>query len=112
LRKDRQGFATGFFGDDNAAYQQDAVWRGRARVATAATTFPQGLGDRYLGTYPQDLRRQEALKLCQQQSQAFVRFLASDRDQCYREMRPVGMTAGFSGVWSKPDRKHMQIASN
>jgi hypothetical protein len=80
-------------------------------VATAATTFPQGLGDRYLGTYPQDLRRQEALKLCQQQSQAFVRFLASDRDQCYREMRPVGMTAGFSGVWSKPDRKHIQVAS-
>ena len=84
-----------------------------AALATAtAASFPQGLSDRYLGTYPQDLRRQEALKLCQEESQAFIRFLASDRDQCYREMRPVGMTAGFSGVWSKPDRKHMQVASN
>jgi hypothetical protein len=83
-----------------------------ALVTATAASFPQGLSDRYLGTYPQDLRRQEALKLCQQESQAFVRFLASDRDQCYREMRPVGMTSGFSGVWSKPDRGRMQIASN
>jgi hypothetical protein len=86
---------------------------GAAALATAtAASSPQGLSDRYLGTYPQDLRRQEALKLCQEESQAFVRFLASDRDQCYRQMRPVGMTAGFSGVWSKPDRQHMQVASN
>jgi len=86
---------------------------GVAALATAtAASFPQGLSDRYLGTYPQDLHRQEALKLCQQESQAFVRFLAADRDQCYRQMRPLGMTAGFSGVWSKPDRRHMQVASN
>jgi len=83
-----------------------------ALVTASAASFPQGLGDRYLGTYPQDLRRQEALKICQQESLSFVRFLASDRDQCYREMRPVGMVAGFSGVWSKPDRNHMQVASN
>ena len=42
---------------------------------------------------------------------AHVRFLASDRDECYRQMRPVGMNAAFSGVWSKPDRQHMQVAA-
>ena len=89
------------------------VFFGAAALAIAtAANFPQGLGDRYFGTHPQDLRKQEALRLCQEDSAAFVRFLASDRDQCYRQMRPVGMTAGFSGVWSKPDRQHMQVASS
>ena len=85
---------------------------GAAVLATAsAASFPQGFGDRYFGTRTQDLRQQGALKLCQQQSASFIRFLSSDRDECYREMRPVGMATGFSGVWSKPDRKHMQVAS-
>ncbi|HTQ33173.1 MAG TPA: hypothetical protein VMI30_03285 [Stellaceae bacterium] len=89
------------------------IFFGAAALATAtAANFPQGLSGRYLGTYPQDLRKQEALRLCQQASPSFLRFLASDRDQCYREMRPVGMTAGFSGVWSKPDRQHMRVAAN
>ena len=78
--------------------------------ATAAD-FPQGLGERYFGIYPQDLHRQEALRICQQESASFVRFFASDRDRCYREMRPLALKAGFSGVWSKPDRKHMEIAT-
>ncbi|HVH81134.1 MAG TPA: hypothetical protein VM782_17180 [Stellaceae bacterium] len=82
-----------------------------ALVMATAATFPNGLGDKYLGTYPQDLRKREALKLCQQESRSFVTFLASDREECYRQLRPVGMTAGFSGVWSKPDRKHMQVAA-
>jgi hypothetical protein len=81
-----------------------------ALVTATAASFPNGLGDMYLGTYPQDIRKQEALKICRQESLSFVTFLASDRDECYRQMRPVGMTAGFSGVWSKPDRQHMQVA--
>ena len=85
---------------------------GAAALATAtAASFPQGFGDKYLGTYPRDLRQQQALRTCQQEGPSFIRFLASDRDQCYREMRPVGMTAGFSGVWSKPDRRHMRLAT-
>ena len=82
-----------------------------ALITASAASFPQGLGDRYFGTYPQDIHKQEALKICQQEKLSFVRFLASDRDECYREMRPVGMSASFSGVWSKPDRKHMQVAT-
>jgi hypothetical protein len=80
-------------------------------VASAAS-FPQGLGSRYFGTHTQDVRQQGALRLCQQESPSFVSFLASDRDECYREMRPVGTAASLSGVWSKPDRKHMEIASD
>jgi hypothetical protein len=86
---------------------------GAAALATVtAASYPHGISDMYLnGTYPQDIRKREALKICQQESLSFVSFLASDRDQCYREMRGVGMSANFSGVWSKPDRKHMQVAT-
>ena len=80
-------------------------------LATAAS-FPHGIGDMYLGTYPQDIMKREALKLCQANSPSFVRFLASDREECYRQFRPVGMQATFSGVWSKPDRTRMQVAQN
>jgi hypothetical protein len=78
-------------------------------AAATAATYPRGLSDMYLGgAYPHDLRKQEALRLCQQENMSFVSFLASDRDQCYREMRSVGLVATFSGVWSKPDRQRMQ----
>jgi hypothetical protein len=83
-----------------------------ALVSATAASFPHGLGDMYLGTYPQDIHKREALKICREESQAFVSFLASDRDECYREMRSVGMASSFSGVWSKPDRKHMQVAQD
>jgi hypothetical protein len=83
-----------------------------AMVTATAASFPHGIGDMYLGTYPQDIRKQQALKLCQQESLSFVRFMASDRDQCYREMRPIGMPATFSGVWSKPDRQRMTMAQD
>lgn len=84
-----------------------------ALVAATAATYPHGISDVYLGnTNPSDLRQQEALKLCQQGNMSFVTFLASDRDQCYRQMRNFGMTARFSGVWSKPDRLHMHVAQN
>lgn len=84
-----------------------------ALVAATAASYPHAISDMYLGsTYPASLRQQEALKLCQQESMAFVSFLASDREQCYREMRSVGLTATYSGVWSKPDRQHMRIAQD
>jgi len=76
-------------------------------IATAAS-FPHELGDRYLGTYQQDIRKREALKACQSNPD-FVRFLASDREQCFDRMRLVGMPSAYSGVWSKPDRVHMQV---
>ena len=83
-----------------------------AMVTATAASFPHGIGDMYLGTYPQDMHRREALKVCSENSLSFVRFLASDREQCYREMRPVGMPSTFSGVWSKPDRARMQVAQD
>jgi hypothetical protein len=83
-----------------------------ALVTATAASFPHGFGEMYFGAHPRDIRQQEALKICQQQSMSFMSFLASDRDECYREMRPVGMRATFSGVWSKPDRQHMQIAQD
>jgi len=83
-----------------------------AVVTATAASSPHAISDLYLGTYPNDIRKQEALKLCQASNQSFVRFLASDRDQCFREMRSVGLVSAYSGVWSKPDRDHMQLAQN
>ena len=80
-------------------------------VATAAS-FPGQLGDLYRGTYPNDLRKREALAACAAQSAAFVRFLASDREDCYRQMRGLGVAANYSGVWSKPDRAHPVYAAD
>ena len=84
-----------------------------ALVAATAASYPHGLSDMYLGSaYPHDLRKQEALKICQQERLSFVSFLASEREQCYREMRGVSTIATFSGVWSKPDRQRMQVAQD
>lgn len=78
-----------------------------ALITATAATFPHGIGDMF-GSYPDGLRQREALKLCQANNPAFLRFLASERDRCFQQMRPLtGMPATFSGVWSKPDRAHM-----
>lgn len=84
-----------------------------AVVAATAASYPHGISDMYLGsTHPQDLRQQEALRLCQQQSMSFISFIASERDQCYHDMRGLGVTATYSGVWSKPDRARMHVAQD
>jgi hypothetical protein len=111
LRKDRQQFATLFL-ETTMRLINKMLFGAAALVTATAANFPHGIADNYLGTNPQDIRKREALKICQQESRAFVAFLASDRDECYRQMRPVAMTAGFSGVWSKPDRQHMQLVQD
>ena len=77
-------------------------------VATAAS-FPGPLTDFYRGTFPNDLRKREALDACAAQNSSFMRFLASDREDCYRQMRGIGATANNSGSWSKPDHSHPQF---
>jgi len=86
---------------------------GAAAVVTAtAASVPGQLGDFYHGTYPTSLRQREALDTCAAQNQSFIRFLASDREECYRQMRGVNAAANYSGMWSKPDRMHPQFAQN
>jgi hypothetical protein len=112
LRKAWQRFAIGFLGRRTMRAFGKRVFGAAALLTVTAASYPHGFTDMYVnGTYPQDIRKREALKICQQQSMAFVSFLASDREECYREMRSVGMVSTFSGVWSKPDRKRMQVAS-
>jgi hypothetical protein len=77
-------------------------------VATAAS-FPGEWGDLYRGTFPNDLRKREALDACAAQSASFMRFLASDRENCYRQLRGLGIAATNSGTWSKPDWLHPQF---
>jgi len=111
LSKDWHGsFADIGFAETTMRLFSKVLFGAAALVTATAASFPHGLGDMYLGTYPQDIRKREALKICEAESASFVRFLASDRDECFREMRGVGIVSTFSGMWSKPDRKHMQIA--
>jgi hypothetical protein len=86
---------------------------GAAAVLTAtAASVPNELGDLYYGNYPNDLHQREALNLCAAHSAAFVRFFASDREDCYRQMRGVSVAVNYSGVWSKPDRAHPVYAQD
>ena len=53
-------------------------------------------------------RQREALSLCQQSNSTFVRFLASDRDNCYSRMRTAGEVR--TGIWSRHDRAEQKLA--
>ena len=83
-----------------------------AMVVASAASFPSQLSDLYRGTFPNDMRKREALDACAAQSASFIRFLASDRADCYRQLRSVGIASNYSGSWSKPDRAHPQLAQD
>jgi hypothetical protein len=53
-------------------------------------------------------RQREALSLCQQANSTFVRFLASDRDNCYSRMRTASEVR--TGIWSRHDRGELRLA--
>jgi hypothetical protein len=102
----------GQFCETTMIFSNKLMLGGAALLIATAASFPQEIGDRYLGTYPQDIRKREALKVCQENSLEFVRFFASDREACFTRMRVVGAPGSYSGVWSKPDRSHMTVAQN
>ena len=52
-------------------------------------------------------RQREALSLCQQANSTFVRFLASDRDNCYSRMRTASAReSGRTGSQGR-SRRHL-----
>lgn len=79
-----------------------------AAVLASAASFPHQLAAIYQLSYPTDARKRDALQLCQQNNGSFVRFLASDREDCYRSMRIA--VGDNTGVWSKHDRSGMHLA--
>ncbi len=80
------------------------VLLGAASVAVAsAASFPNEFG---LSTTT--WRQREALSLCQQTNSSFVRFLASDRENCYSRMRTAIEVR--TGMWSRHDRGLQQLA--
>ena len=80
------------------------VLLGFAAVGVAsAASFPNEFG-----LSPNSWRQREALSVCQQANSTFVRFLASDRENCYSRMRTaVGVR---TGLWSRHDRGVRQLA--
>ena len=79
-----------------------------AAVLASAASFPHELAAIYQGSYPTDARKRDALQLCQQNSLSFIRFLASEREDCYSRMRAT--VGDNTGVWSKHDRSTMHLA--
>ena len=80
------------------------VLLGAAAVAVAsAASFPNEFG---LSTTT--WRQREALSLCQQANSTFVRFLASDRENCYSRMRTAIEVR--TGMWSRHDRGEQKLA--
>jgi hypothetical protein len=87
---------------ENAMRFRSKVMLGFAAVAVAsAASFPNELGALYLG--PTSWQKREALSMCQQTNASFVRFLASDRENCYSRLRTA--TGARTGVWSRHDRE-------
>jgi len=80
------------------------VLLGAAAVGVAsAASFPNEFG-----LSPTSWRQREALSLCQQTNSGFVRFLASDRENCYSRMRTAIDVR--TGIWSRHDRHLQQLA--
>ena len=79
------------------------VLLGAAALALAtAASFPTELGALYRVGYPANWQQREALAVCQRTSATFVRFLASDREDCYTRLRNV--STEHTGLWSRHDR--------
>jgi hypothetical protein len=82
---------------------------GTAAVLLAgAASFPHQLAALYRDSYPSDARKREALAQCQLTTPSFIRFLASEREECYARMRTL--VGHHGGTWSKPDRHDVHVA--
>ncbi len=79
-----------------------------ALLLAGAASFPREVAALYHGSYPADARKRDALALCQQNSLAFIRFLPSEREDCYSRMRTA--VGDHTGIWSKHDRSNMHLA--
>ncbi|MGH7093221.1 MAG: hypothetical protein ACREFB_06780 [Stellaceae bacterium] len=88
---------------------QKLVLGAAAALLATAASFPHQIQTIYRSSYPTDARQREALATCQQQSSAFIRFLPSEREDCYARMRVA--VGDNTGVWSKHDRSNMHLAA-
>ncbi len=84
---------------------------GTAAIALAsAASFPGEIGAFYRGSYPTDWSKRQALSVCELTNATFVRYLASERADCYARMRNTVALGDRTGVWSKHDRARGQLA--
>ena len=87
---------------------QKLVLSAAAVLLASAASFPHQIPATYQVSYPTYARTLDALQLCQQQSGSFIRYLASEREDCYARMRVA--VGDNTGVWSKHDRSTMHLA--
>ncbi len=79
-----------------------------AALLVTAAGFPHQIAAIYHSSYPADPHKAHALALCQQDNSSFIRFLPSERADCYARMRTV--VGDNTGIWSRHDRSVMHLA--
>jgi len=100
--------AGGGFSEAAVTLAQKLVLGGAAILLAGAASFPRELRSLYLGSYPSDARKRDALATCQLNSPSFIRFIASEREDCYARMRTA--VGDHTGTWSKHDRSNLHLA--
>jgi hypothetical protein len=109
LEKDRcRQIAGGGFSEATMTLAQKLVLGGAAILLAGAASFPGEIRALYQGSYPTDARKRDALAVCQLNSPSFIRFLASEREECYARMRAA--IGEHTGTWSKHDRSNLHVA--
>lgn len=78
--------------------------------AATAASFPSEISSFYLGAHPSDWTKRQALAMCEQTNSTFVRFLPSERENCYSRLRNA-VHGERTGLWSKHNRSH-KVALN
>lgn len=84
-------------------YRYKVLFAVAAVAVASAASSPNRFG---LG--PATWQEREALSMCQQTNSTFVRFLASERDDCYSRFRSA--VDEHTGLWSRHDRGPRQFA--
>jgi hypothetical protein len=89
-------------------FAQKLVLGAAAVMLAGAAAFPRELAALYQDSYPTDARKREALAQCQLTTPSFIRFLPSDREECYARMRTT--VGDHGGTWSKHNRGGVHLA--
>ena len=78
---------------------------GAAAIGIAtASSFPGEISALYRSSFPSEWTKRQALAVCEQTNATFVRYLASEREECYSRMRNTAALGDRTGMWSRHDR--------
>ena len=78
---------------------------GAAAIGVAsASSFPNEISAFYRASFPAEWTKRQALAVCEQTNATFVRYIASEREECYSRLRNAAALGDRTGIWSRYDR--------